>query len=572
MADYFTFATKLATLSQAWQRIRANGLRSKSADTRAAIATFEANEGRNLRRLQNRLRSDSFSFDAQIGVTIAKASGGKRGIVMASVQNRVVERALLDTLLFKSRFVQDAIDFEFSVGGVPHRSVPHALQIIDRCFRERKNAFVRSDIKSFFDNINRQTVLKKIADQVCDDRFNKLFSSATKVILANEQNLGDDRQLFPVDEIGVAQGSPLSPLLGNILLSEFDLRMNDRGVVCVRFIDDFVIIADTQKRCKAAFHSGASLLKDMGLECANPFDGTTDKAKAEAGNATDGFEFLGYRIEPGLFQPSKKSKKKLLASVDQCLSDGRKSIRHCLRRQNSYARQQRLAQTLEVLDRIVRGWGNSFAYGNSPSTLRDLDRKIDGSISRFRAWYSRETASLNCKQKRRALGVGLLEDLPTKSLDDVPFILTSSGSRFRNSSKTLNVYTDGSVLVSGKKKGKDRGPGGWACVVKETNEAFSGSVSDTTNNRMELFAVIEALKSLPAENTLKIHTDSQYVEQSAKAGNLVSSNIDLWKEFERQRKSRAPISIVWVKGHSGIEFNEKADALAQKAAAKGNPS
>jgi RNA-directed DNA polymerase len=97
-------------------------------------------------------------------------------------------------------------------------------------------------------------VIDKIGNEIDDGRFQDTLRAATKVVLANEKALGEDRRVFPTDEEGVAQGSPLSPLFGNILLYDFDARFNDRGVVCVRFIDDFVLLGDNEssvsRRCQ----------------------------------------------------------------------------------------------------------------------------------------------------------------------------------------------------------------------------------------------------------------------------------------------------------------------------------
>jgi RNA-directed DNA polymerase len=91
-------ATVLSALRSAWHRIRANGSVSEARETRIAVEMFERDADRNLHKIQRRLRDRSFEFEPQIGVLKTKTSGGKRGIVMASVHNRVVERALLDHL------------------------------------------------------------------------------------------------------------------------------------------------------------------------------------------------------------------------------------------------------------------------------------------------------------------------------------------------------------------------------------------------------------------------------------------------------------------------------------------
>lgn len=566
MGKLLRAATERHSLNSAWKRIRTNGVNSTSSETRSAIARFEQDEAGNINRIQNRLRSGTFEFDPQKGVLKRKSSGGKRGIVMASVHNRLVERALLERMQKDAPFVRSVIRIPTSVGGVPDRSVPHGLKIIQQCFNNDKKHFVRSDISAFFDNIPRQRILDTLSKHIDDDAFLDLLAKASTVTLGNENALGEDRNLFPVDDQGVAQGSPLSPLFGNILLSEFDKEMNDRGVVCVRFIDDFVILADAEIKVRKAFQRGRQMLSDLGLDCHDPFKGVPNPEKSEFGTAEGGFVFLGYQIEHGLYQPSQRSKKKLLSALDECFRDGRNGINTCIRYGDSFANRQRYAQSLDIADRILKGWGNSFAYSNSKRAMEDLDVKVDEKLSSFRSWFAGRIEALDTKNRRRAGGVCLLTDITEKSLDDVPFVLEGNAKAFRTSSRTLNISTDGSVITKGKRKGKDQGPGGWGYIVHETGDKHSGSENRVTNNAMELRAVIEAVRRQPKDKTLKIHTDSQYVDLGINGEGPVKTNIGLWKELQQLLAERAAVKVVWVKAHSGNKYNEIADGLANSAA------
>jgi ribonuclease HI len=138
-------------------------------------------------------------------------------------------------------------------------------------------------------------------------------------------------------------------------------------------------------------------------------------------------------------------------------------------------------------------------------------------------------------------------------------------------SEVVQIFTDGAC--SG-----NPGPGGWGVLLRygsKEKELFGGE-PDTTNNRMELTAVIRALDALTRPVEVKLHTDSTYVMQGitkwihgwkkngwkTKAREPVK-NADLWQELERS-VSRHQVQWVWVKGHAGHEGNERADALANK--------
>ncbi len=564
MGRLFEKATERISLRSAWYRIRSNGVNSLAGETRVAVEMFGRDVDRNIYKIQKRLREGTFEFDPQKGVLKKKANGGSRGIVMASVQNRIVERAWLDCLQGQSPFVKSVINRPSSIGGVPNRSVPHGLKLIRDAFEEGKAYYARSDISGFFDGIPRDRVLAKIETEIDDQRFMQVLRAATSVVLSNERILGEDRKLFPVDDQGVAQGSPLSPLFGNILLNEFDAQLNDREIICVRFIDDFVLLGKTEGAVAKAFHSAQRALQSFGLACHDPFSSSCSREKAGIGRVEDGFVFLGYDLRPGLFQPSQRARQKLLKKVDECLAVGRSSILEVKRTSNTEENRQRYSQTLTLLDKIVRGWGDAFAYGNSPATMEGLDRIIDQKIEEFRHWFSRHLAGAGWKVRRRLGGVCLLTDIRVRDLSDVPFSI-EPGKRFARSSNTATISTDGSIIPLGKRKGKDQGPGGWAFVVHETNERIGGSASSTTNNQMELLAVIEAIKHIDPKRPIVIRTDSKYVADAANGLTVVKQNADLWREFNELKKSRR-VKVVWVKGYAGDPFNEAANLVGEQHA------
>lgn len=142
-------------------------------------------------------------------------------------------------------------------------------------------------------------------------------------------------------------------------------------------------------------------------------------------------------------------------------------------------------------------------------------------------------------------------------------------------SEIVEVYADGAC------KGNP-GPGGWGVLIRmgqHSKELFGGELM-TTNNRMELTAVIRALEALKRTCQLQIYTDSVYVQKgmtewlaSWKARGWRTSdkkpvkNDDLWQQLDLLAQQHQ-IEWFWVKGHAGHEGNEKADALANEGVAK----
>ena len=138
--------------------------------------------------------------------------------------------------------------------------------------------------------------------------------------------------------------------------------------------------------------------------------------------------------------------------------------------------------------------------------------------------------------------------------------------------KELHIQCDGAC--SG-----NPGPGGWGAVLiwGDTIKEISGSADHTTNNQMELRAAIESIKSVKKKVKIVIHTDSQYVKNGITVwikGWVKNNwnkgkvkNIELWKEL-LEESSKHEIVWKWVKGHSGVDYNERADRLATEAVKK----
>jgi ribonuclease HI len=137
----------------------------------------------------------------------------------------------------------------------------------------------------------------------------------------------------------------------------------------------------------------------------------------------------------------------------------------------------------------------------------------------------------------------------------------------------IKIYTDGSCL-------KNPGNGGWAAIINVNNviKKISGSVKDTTNNKMELMAPIKAIQEVKGQQPIEIYTDSQYVKlgitdwihkwiknnwQTSKKEPV--KNKELWMELYELTKTHE-IKWIWVKAHAGNILNEQVDLLAKQAA------
>ncbi|MBR1779006.1 MAG: ribonuclease HI [Clostridia bacterium] len=142
--------------------------------------------------------------------------------------------------------------------------------------------------------------------------------------------------------------------------------------------------------------------------------------------------------------------------------------------------------------------------------------------------------------------------------------------------KDVEIFTDGACLGN-------PGPGGWGAILRYNGieKHLSGGQADTTNNRMEILAVISALQALKEKCNVMLYTDSQYVCNAINEGwakkwqsnnwerakNKPASNADLW-EVLLNLLEKQNVTFNWIKGHAGHSENEKCDILAKSEAKK----
>ncbi len=140
----------------------------------------------------------------------------------------------------------------------------------------------------------------------------------------------------------------------------------------------------------------------------------------------------------------------------------------------------------------------------------------------------------------------------------------------KNKKKVVTLYSDGSSLGN-------PGSGGWGTILEFMGKEreLSGGEAETTNNRMELTAVIRGLQALKEPCSVEVVTDSSYVANAINSwlknwvakGFKKVKNVDLWQEYLEAAKGH-DVKATWVRGHSGHPQNERCDKLAVEAAQK----
>jgi len=264
----------------AWRHVKRSALTSGNADIRGKASEFEHAHQRHLKRIISHLRTNKLSFDPVEGVLKDKhkrLAAGKdpRPIAISTIQNRVVQRAILQVL--QPRQARDLRDpdtrFEtkrddrlgringvnrskYGVGGLiyPYGGVRPAIETIMAAIDGGAKFYFQSDIRAFFTMIQTDKVVDFVRRETGDEALVELFAKALEVHLGNEDELVGYTHLFPKGGIGVAQGSSLSAFAGNVLLYEMDQQLNAVGVTAVRYIDANLMVGAAQAANATAKH------------------------------------------------------------------------------------------------------------------------------------------------------------------------------------------------------------------------------------------------------------------------------------------------------------------------------
>lgn len=399
------------TLEKAWLAIQRNSRTSKSEDTKNEIATFAGDLQTNLRRISRQLQKQTFVFRPAKGLKIPKDKKDKasfRPLVVAKVESRIVQRAVHDVLVSVPA-IEQFIRTPYSFGGIKKSkddemtAVPAAVQAVLGAISGGARYLIKSDISAFFTKIPKSAVTSIVSGAVGDDEFVELFSNAIKVELENMAQLRSFAKAFPIEDIGVAQGNSLSPLLGNIILRDFDLELNkDSDVRCIRYIDDFIILGSSKSVVENKYAKALHLLKKLDMQ--------TSLTKTKRARTDAMFNFLGIEFANGLLRPSIASRTRMIESIKGTLSESTKAFRES-RPSNSLTRSMSLLQTLNKVSGIMQGWAKHYLFCNDGDCLRHLDKQISDLIRNYLSTYREEREKADDLRRWSLLGIEALSQI-----------------------------------------------------------------------------------------------------------------------------------------------------------------
>lgn len=404
----------------AWREVRSQVRRTKWAHLLEELSEFEASPLRRLRKIQQDIVGGTYQFSPKRAYAKRKSGGSRRGVTVLALGDRVVQRSILNimfceepTLKAELGVIPDVLHTPTSFAGVLGKGVPEAIEMAANAIRSGATAFAYSDMKDFFPCVPRQDVVKWLRENIRDEAFLKLFSDALETEIENQAELREWISLFPITEVGVAQGSLLSTLVGNLCLKDFDACLNRDSMITIRYLDDFLILTNDLPRAKAGFERAKQELSKLGMACYEPGDGSN---KSAIGLVKEGFNFLGCHVHPDGISPARSACKKLLHDLAMMISHAKK---HIATFQDGKLRRRADAtylQTLNLIDRKIRGWGDVYRFVSNRLPFAQMDQRIQKMLDDFDRWYRQVACSSDARGRRRMMGIALLSDtLPRES-------------------------------------------------------------------------------------------------------------------------------------------------------------
>ena len=347
-------------LWRAWTRVRSNG-GAAGVDETTLRSIEEQGVAQFLEGIQADLKAGRYRPSPVKRRWIPKADGKQRPLGIPTVRDRVVQMAakIVVEPIFEADF-QDC-----SYGFRPRRSATQALEAIRVAGNQGYNFVVDADIKGYFDNIQRGTLMELVKERISDRRVLKLIR---QWLAAGVMEDGTVRETLA----GTPQGGVISPLLANIYLNYLDRiwqsRCSQLGLL-VRYCDDFVVMCEKQSQARESLRRVGLVMQRLGLELHPEKTRMVDLRRGR-----EGFVFLGCTVRK---QRSIQRNPRWHFMQRWPSPKAMKRIRERVRERTD-ARQsgQDVKQIIAKRTPVLRGWGNYFRSGNADRKFNQLDSYV----------------------------------------------------------------------------------------------------------------------------------------------------------------------------------------------------
>lgn len=344
-------------LIEAWEQVRSN--KGSAGVDGITIEEVEARGvGMFLTEIRDKLKTGNYRLHKVRKVEIPKPDGRKRALGIPTVADRVVQTAI--KLIIEPIF---EIGFEnCSYGFRPNRNAKQASLEVYKWLNFGYTTVIDIDIKSCFDNIPQDKLMRLIESKIADKKLLKLIKACLRSgILQGDTIFRDTR--------GIPQGSPLSPLLANIYLNQFDKNWKTNTAHLVRYADDMVILTKINYGEKV-YQKAKNKLSEIGL--------MLNETKSKIAEAREGFEFLGYRFIRRWKQEREKWQNYVLPTKE-AIARIRQKIKQIVNKKSILSPRA----ITEKVNPVLRGWANYYTHTNAKVSYEKIQKFVEDRIRRY---------------------------------------------------------------------------------------------------------------------------------------------------------------------------------------------
>jgi len=331
--------------------------------------------------LKDQILSEQYLPQPIKGVEIRKSNGKMRLLGIPTVTDRLLQQAVL--LVINGRFEFEFTDYSY--GFRPNKSSQKAVLKAQSYINEGFQNIVDIDLKNFFDEVNHSYLLQLVYRKVKCKTTMRLIRKWLRAPILIDGKLVKRRK-------GMPQGSPLSPLLSNILLHELDKHLEKQGLRYVRYADDFSIYVKTKAEARKIGNETHKFLKQK-LKL------TINREKSGIRRPFD-FTMLGFGFVPTYIK-GEKGKYQLVVSKKSWKSLKQK-LKTITRKTTPMSFDERIVKLLEV----QRGWVNNFRIANIQIKLKDIDSWVRNRL-RYCIWHHWKKPD---KKRRSLIRLGIDQD------------------------------------------------------------------------------------------------------------------------------------------------------------------
>lgn len=279
----------LDQLWSAWERVQENA--GCAGSDGVTVDHFARDADVRLEHLRERVASDRYRPYPLLRIVVEKKAGATRTLLVPAVADRVLQTAVAREM---SRSFEEEF-LECSFGYRPGRSVDRAIARIRKCHELGYRSIVDADITAYFDHVDHRLLLERLAARPLGAGIEGLLRLWVKA------HVWDGEKVTPL-RAGVPQGSPISPLLANFYLEDFDRELEKSGRKLVRYADDFVILAKTPEEAQQSLLETETLLAAEHLKL--------NEQKTHIADFDHGFQFLGALfLKDAIWIPWKREKR-----------------------------------------------------------------------------------------------------------------------------------------------------------------------------------------------------------------------------------------------------------------------